>query len=50
LTALLNNGFELKLGLPLYMSGRTHAFREVSIAGCEMIVQSRSLTLLVIAG
>lgn len=50
LTALLANGFELKLGLPLYMSGRTHAFRDVNIAGCEMIVQACPLTLLVIAG
>ena len=49
LTERIQNGFELKLGLPLYMRGHTHAFRQVSIAGCEVMVQSRPLCLLVIS-
>jgi hypothetical protein len=50
LTERIQNGFELKLGLPLYMRGHTHAFRRVTVAGCEVTMQSRPIRLLVISG
>lgn len=49
LAARFAAGFDLKLGLPLFSSGRTHALRGASVAGCRVLVQSRPMTLLVIA-